>query len=54
MLYIKNGYIKTMAGPDLENGCILIGDDGKIATREFVTVIRRAELLLCGNFFVHN
>ena len=31
MLYIKNGYIKTMAGPDIENGCILIGDDGKIA-----------------------
>ena len=31
MLYIKNGHIKTMAGPDLENGCILIGDDGKIA-----------------------
>lgn len=31
MLYIKNGYIKTMAGPDLENGCVLIGDDGKIA-----------------------
>ena len=30
MLLIKNGYIKTMAGPDLENGCILIGDDGKI------------------------
>ena len=29
MLYIKNGYIKTMAGPDIENGCILIGDDGK-------------------------
>ena len=31
MLYIKKGYIKTMAGPDIENGCILIGDDGKIA-----------------------
>ena len=31
MLYIKNGYIKTLAGPDIENGCILIGDDGKIA-----------------------
>jgi imidazolonepropionase-like amidohydrolase len=30
MLLIKNGYIKTMAGPDLPNGCILIGDDGKI------------------------
>ena len=32
MLLIKNGYIKTMAGPDLESGCILIGDDGKIIT----------------------
>ena len=30
MLLIKNGYIKTMAGPDLDNGCVLIGDDGKI------------------------
>ena len=30
MLLIKNGYVKTMAGDDLENGCILIGDDGKI------------------------
>lgn len=30
MLLIKNGYIKTMAGRELENGCILIGDDGKI------------------------
>ncbi len=31
MLLIKNGYIKTMAGADLEKGCVLIGDDGKIA-----------------------
>ena len=30
MLFIKNGYIKTMAGPDIENGSVLIGDDGKI------------------------
>lgn len=30
MLLIKNGHIKTMAGPDLDNGSILIGDDGKI------------------------
>ena len=30
MLLIKNGHIKTMVGPDLENGDILIGDDGKI------------------------
>ena len=31
MLLIKNGHIKTMEGADLENGCVLIGDDGKIA-----------------------
>ena len=31
MLLIKNGYIKTMAGADIPNGCVLIGDDGKIA-----------------------
>ena len=31
MLFIKNGYVKTMVGPDIENGCILIDDSGKIA-----------------------
>lgn len=31
MLLIKNGTIKTMAGPDLKNGCILVDDHGKIA-----------------------
>ena len=31
MLFIKNGYIKTMAGPDIENGAVLIDDNGKIA-----------------------
>ena len=31
MLLIKNGRIKTMASPDLERGCILIDDEGKIA-----------------------
>ena len=30
MLFIKNGYVKTMSGPDLPAGCVLIGDDGKI------------------------
>ena len=30
MLIIKNGYVKTMAGEDIENGSVLIGDDGKI------------------------
>ena len=31
MLLIKNGKIKTMADADIENGYVLIGDDGKIA-----------------------
>ena len=31
MLLIKNGYVKTMVGADIENGCVLIGDDGKIS-----------------------
>ncbi|MBO5269306.1 MAG: amidohydrolase [Clostridia bacterium] len=30
MLLIQNGYIKPMVGEDIENGCVLIGDDGKI------------------------
>ena len=30
MLLIKNGYIKPMVGADIPNGCVLIGDDGKI------------------------
>ena len=30
MIFIKNGYIKTMAGADIENGCVLINDNGKI------------------------
>ena len=30
MLLIENGYVKTMAGPDIPGGCVLIGDDGKI------------------------
>ena len=30
MLLIKNGYIKPMVGEDIDNGCVLIDDDGKI------------------------
>ncbi len=30
MLLIKNGYIKPMVGQDIENGCVLINDKGKI------------------------
>lgn len=32
MLLIKNGKVKTMVGEDIENGYVLIGDDGKIAS----------------------
>jgi len=31
MLMIINGHVKTMAGPDIEHGCVLIDDTGKIA-----------------------
>ena len=31
MLLIKNGYVKPMVGSDVPNGCVLIGEDGKIA-----------------------
>lgn len=31
MILIKNAYLKTMAGEDVENGCVLIADDGKLA-----------------------
>lgn len=31
MLLIKNGYVKTMTGPDLPGGSVLIDDKGKIA-----------------------
>ena len=30
MLLIKNGYVKKMSDSDIECGCVLIGDDGKI------------------------
>ena len=32
MLFIHNGYVKPMVGPDLPGGCVLIGDDGKIVS----------------------
>lgn len=31
MLLIKNGHIKPITSAEIENGCILIGNDGKIA-----------------------
>ena len=29
---IENAHVKTMAGQDIENGCVLIGDNGKIVS----------------------
>ncbi len=31
MILIKNGYIKPMVGAEIPCGCVLLGDDGKIA-----------------------
>ena len=31
MLLIKNGHIKPITAPEIEKGCILIDDNGKIA-----------------------
>ncbi len=46
MLFIQNGYVKTMAGADLKNGCILIGDDGKIlAVGETIEAPQGAEII---------
>ena len=53
MLLIKNGYIKTMAGPDIPGGCVLIGDDGKIqAVGAALEVPAGAEVLDAGGRLV--
>ncbi len=31
MLFIQNAHLKPITAPDIPNGCLLIGDDGKIA-----------------------
>ena len=31
MIFIKNGFVKPIVGADIENGCVLIDDNGKIA-----------------------
>ena len=46
MLLIKNAHLKPITGPDLENGCLLIGDDGKIsAIGEEISLPEGAEVL---------
>ena len=52
MLLIKNGHIKTMAGPDLPNGCILIGDDGKILSVAETIDAPEAEIIDAENRLV--
>ena len=46
MLLIKNGYIKTMVGPDIPGGDLLIGDNGKIlAVGKDLAVPEHAEVI---------
>jgi len=46
MLLIKNGYIKPMSGPDIENGDVLIGDDGRIiAVGEGIAIPEGCEVI---------
>ena len=53
MLFIKNGYIKTMAGADMENGAVLIGDDGKIvAVGADLTAPEGAQIIDAGGRLV--
>ena len=45
MLFIKNGYLKPMSGPDIPNGCIL-ADQGKIlAVGENLTTPEGAQII---------
>ncbi len=52
MLLIKNGYVKTMAGADIENGCVLIDDNGKIAAVGADFACDGAELIDAGGRLV--
>ncbi len=53
MLLIKNGHIKTMAGPDLNKGCILIDDNGKlVAIDRDITAPEGAQIIDAGGRLV--
>lgn len=46
MLLIENGYIKPIVGEDIPNGCVLIGDDGKIiAVGENLTADQNTQVI---------
>ena len=46
MLFIKNAYIKTMAGTDIENGAILIDNDHIVAVGENLAAPEGAEVIV--------
>lgn len=53
MLLIKNGHIKPMVGPELERGCILADDEGKIAAiAEEIEAPEGAEVIDAGGRLV--
>ena len=53
MLFIYNGYIKPMAGPDIPGGSVLVGDDGKIlAVGKDITAPEGARLVDAGGRLV--
>lgn len=52
MLLIKNAHIKTMAGTELPNGCILVGDDGKIAQVAESITVENAQIIDAGGRLV--
>lgn len=46
MLLIKNGHIKPVTSDDIKNGCVLIGDDGKIVkVAEFIEAPETCEII---------
>lgn len=53
MLLIKNGHIKPMVGAELENGCVLIDDAGKIAkVAEKIEAPENAQVIDAGGRLV--
>ena len=53
MILIKNGYIKTITNGDIENGCVLIGDDGKIKkVGKTIKAPQKAEIIDAGGMLV--
>ena len=52
MLLIKNGYIKTMSGPDIPNGCILIENGKIVALGEDLAIPENAQVIDAGGRLV--